>query len=71
MLILLIDKLSFVQKISSIRETFGVGTLRAMPSSFPFNSGIISPIDFEAPVEVGIIDRRLKTDIAPPMNLVA
>ncbi len=27
----------------STNETFGVGTLIAKPSSFPFNSGIISP----------------------------
>ena len=28
----------------------------ATPSSFPFNDGIISPIAFDAPVEVGTID---------------
>ena len=41
---------------NSIKETFGVGTLIAMPSSFPFNEGIISPIAFDAPVDVGTID---------------
>ena len=45
-----------VQKINSISETFGVGTLIAIPSSFPFNDGMISPIDFDAPVDVGTID---------------
>ena len=45
-----------VQKTSSIRDTFGVGTLIATPSNFPFSDGIISPIAFEAPVEVGTID---------------
>ena len=45
-----------MQKISSIRETLGVGTLTAIPSSFPFKSGIISPIALEAPVDVGTID---------------
>ena len=28
----------------------------AIPSSFPFNEGIISPIALEAPVDVGTID---------------
>ena len=45
-----------MQKTSSIKETFGVGTLIAIPSNFPFKDGIISPIAFEAPVEVGTID---------------
>ena len=31
-------------------------TLIATPSSLPFKAGIISPIAFEAPVEVGTID---------------
>ena len=42
--------------MSSIKETFGVGTLIATPSNFPFKDGIISPIAFDAPVEVGTID---------------
>ena len=46
----------FVQKTSSIKETFGVGTLIATPSNFPFRDGIISPIVLDAPVEVGTID---------------
>ena len=46
----------FVQKMNSIRETLGVGTLIATPSSFPFREGIISPIAFDAPVDVGTID---------------
>ena len=45
-----------MQKTNSINETLGVGTLIAIPSSFPFKSGIISPIDLEAPVDVGTID---------------
>ena len=45
-----------VQKTNSIRDTFGVGTLIATPSNLPFNDGIISPIAFEAPVDVGTID---------------
>ena len=31
----------FEQKTSSIKETFGVGTRIATPSSFPFKSGMI------------------------------
>ena len=46
----------FVQKISSINETLGVGTLIATPSNLPLREGIISPIAFDAPVEVGTID---------------
>ena len=55
-LIFAIDKSFLEQKTNSTRETFGVGTLIATPSSFPFSEGIISPIALEAPVEVGIID---------------
>ncbi len=40
----------------STSETFGVGTLIAIPSSLPFNSGITSAIALAAPVVVGIID---------------
>ena len=46
----------FVQKTSSINETLGVGTLIATPSNLPLSEGIISPIAFDAPVEVGTID---------------
>jgi hypothetical protein len=55
-LIFLIDSLFLVLKTKSANETFGVGTLIARPSSFPFNSGIISPRVLEALVEVGTID---------------
>ena len=51
-----IFKSFFVQKTSSINETFGVGTLIATPSSFPFREGIISAMALDAPVEVGTID---------------
>ena len=43
-------------QINSINETLGTGTLIATPSSLPFREGIISPIAFDAPVEVGTID---------------
>ena len=46
----------FVQKTNSTSETFGVGTLIATPSNLPFKLGIISPIAFDAPVDVGTID---------------
>ena len=45
-----------MQKTSSINETLGVGTLVATPSNLPLSEGIISPIAFDAPVEVGTID---------------
>ena len=54
--ILSIVKFLLVQKTNSINDTFGTGTLIAIPSSFPLRSGIISPIDFDAPVDVGTID---------------
>ena len=41
---------------NSINETFGVGTRIAIPSIFPLRDGIISPIAFDAPVDVGTID---------------
>ncbi len=34
-----------MKKTSSTKETFGVGTLIAIPSNFPFREGIISPTD--------------------------
>src|SRR3972149_8778783 len=40
----------------STTETFGVGTLIAIPSSFPFNCGRTRETAFAAPVVVGIID---------------
>ena len=42
--------------LRSTSETFGVGTRMAMPSNFPFSSGITSPTALAAPVLVGIID---------------
>ena len=45
-----------MQNTNSTNETFGVGTLIATPSSLPLREGIISPIAFEAPVDVGTID---------------
>ena len=56
LLIFSFDISFLVQNTSSIRDTLGVGTLIAIPSSLPFNEGIISPIAFDAPVEVGTID---------------
>ena len=55
-LILLIVRFFFELKTKSTNETLGVGTLIAIPSIFPFSSGIISPRALEAPVEVGTID---------------
>ena len=43
-------------KTKSIRLTFGVGTLIAVPSSLPSKDGITNPIAFAAPVFVGIKD---------------
>ena len=45
-----------LSETNSTSDTFGVGTLIATPSNFPFKEGIISPIAFEAPVDVGTID---------------
>ena len=45
-----------VLKTKSIKLTFGVGTLIAVPSSFPSRDGITNPIAFAAPVFVGIKD---------------
>src|SRR6267142_4277678 len=42
---------------TSTNETFGVGTRTAIPSNFPFSSGITREHAFAAPVEVGIIER--------------
>ncbi len=46
----------FEEKTSSTKETFGVGTLIEIPSTFPFKSVITSPRDLVAPVVVGIIE---------------
>ena len=43
-------------KVKSTALTFGVGTLRAVPSNFPSSSGSTFPSARAAPVEVGIID---------------
>jgi len=32
-----------------------VGTLKAIPVNFPFNSGMTNPTAFAAPVELGIM----------------
>ena len=42
--------------VRSTTETFGVGTRIAIPSSFPFSSGMTSETALAAPVVVGIID---------------
>ena len=44
-----------VTTVKSIRETFGVGTLIAVPSNLPFKLGKTKLIAFAAPVDVGII----------------
>ena len=51
------DILFLETNLKSIKDTFGVGTLIAVPSNFPDYSGITSPTAFAAPVEVGIIDK--------------
>ena len=45
-----------VSKVKSNIETFNVGTLVAIPLSFPSSSGITKPIAFAAPVLDGMID---------------
>ena len=42
-------------QVSSTIEPVTTGTLCAVPSSLPFNSGITSPIALAAPVEFGTI----------------
>jgi hypothetical protein len=39
-----------------VSDTLGVGTRIAMPSIFPFTSGITSDVALAAPVVVGIIE---------------
>src|SRR4030042_1609917 len=46
----------FNNTTKSTTETFGVGTRIAIPSIFPFNSGITKERAVAAPVVVGIID---------------
>ena len=57
-------KQNIKDSVKSIKDTFGVGTLIAVPSSFPFNSGRTKLKAFAAPVDVGIID------IAAPLALL-
>ena len=38
----------------SVIEPVGIGARTEMPSTFPFSSGMTTPIAFAAPVEVGI-----------------
>ena len=49
----------FETNLKSIEDTLGVGTLTAVPSSFPFNAGKTSPTALAAPVEAGIKIRQL------------
>ena len=42
--------------VKSMRDTFGVGTLIAVPSNLPLSLGSTKLIAFSAPVEVGIMD---------------
>ena len=41
--------------VRSTTDTFKVGTLKAIPVNFPFNSGITRPTALAAPVELGMI----------------
>ena len=45
----------FDTNVKSIKDTFGVGTLIAVPSNLPFKLGKTKLIAFAAPVDVGII----------------
>jgi len=49
--------------VKSVAQPVGTGTLRAYPSSLPFNSGRTKEIAFAAPVEVGIIERAAARDL--------
>eukprot|EP00122_Pirum_gemmata_P000197 Pgem_evm1s169 len=42
-------------QVKSTTETLGVGTRKAIPVNFPFNSGITLPTALAAPVEAGMI----------------
>ena len=52
-LMLSTDTSFFVTKVKSINETFGVGTLIAVPSNLPFKLGKTKLIALAAPVDVG------------------
>ena len=45
----------FNSNVKSITEPVIVGTLKALPDSFPFNEGITNPIAVAAPVDYGTI----------------
>ena len=45
-----------ITKVKSIKETFEVGTLIAVPSSLPLSLGRTKLSAFAAPVDVGIIE---------------
>ena len=51
-------------------EPVGVGTLSAMPSSRPFNSGSTSPMARAAPVLFGMIDSA-RTRLGQPAHVVS
>jgi len=44
-----------VLTVKSTTETFIVGTLKAIPVNFPYNSGNTSPTALAAPVDDGIM----------------
>ena len=46
----------FKMQVKSVREPSGVGTLTAIPSIFPFSSGMTRVTAFAAPVVVGMIE---------------
>jgi hypothetical protein len=45
----------FNTTVKSTTETLTVGTLKAIPVSFPFNSGITNPTALAAPVVLGMM----------------
>ena len=55
---------AFYKNTNSINDTFGVGTLIAVPSNFPFKLGKTKLIALAAPVEAGII---LTKELLPPL----
>ena len=61
----------FVQKTNSTSETFGVGTLIATPSNFPFKLGIISPIDFNHNPASAIVDGSLTNVVEDNMGKIS
>ena len=46
----------FGTNVRSIKDTFGVGTLIAVPSNLPYKLGRTKLIALAAPVDVGIIE---------------